>query len=120
MHRTIMIVEDDAAIREAVKDSFDLLGYSVLSASNGREALQALSSADQPCLILLDIMMPVMDGWEFRRQQLADPKLAQIPVVVMTADGNAQEKAMRMQAELGLRKPLELDDLTSVAKRYCG
>src|ERR1700679_2088809 len=85
--KTILIVEDDQGIRETLVEILDSEGYIVLSASNGLEALQVLrSTAVKPDLILLDLMMPVMDGLSFKAQSSQDPSLAKIPVVIMSAD----------------------------------
>ncbi len=84
-------------------------------AANGAEALSALRNgeipAKHPCVILLHLMMPVMDGWQFRDAQLKEPGLADIPAIVLTADGNARQKAIAMKASLGLTKPVKLDNL---------
>jgi CheY-like chemotaxis protein len=105
-----MVVEDDADILRAVVQVLEDEGYAVTAAENGRVALAALRApgARPPCVILLDLMMPVMDGWAFRAEQLRDPALASIPVIVLTADGNAAEKAVLMNGAGALRKPVEL------------
>src|ERR1044071_1184503 len=76
----ILVVEDDSAIREVLTDVLESEGYQVLNAANGREAIQLLRSSTLPCLILLDLMMPVMNGWQFRDEQRQDPLLAPVPV----------------------------------------
>lgn len=113
-------MDDDHDIRESLIDAFGLLGYTAHGAANGQEAMDRLKSAEPPCLILLDLMMPVMSGQEFREHQMKDPKLAKIPVVVITADGHAGQKAEKMQAAAGLSKPLDFDALCVVAEKYCG
>src|SRR3954470_23175677 len=84
---TVLVVDDDQDIREALCDLLADAGYRAASVANGKEALIYLKSGELPCVILLDLMMPVMDGWEFRRQQQGDPRLSKIPVVVITAAG---------------------------------
>ncbi len=114
------MVEDDQDIRESLRLSLDMLGYEVSAVANGAEALAYLASHENPCLILLDLMMPVMDGWEFRKRQQLDPRVAAIPVIVVTADGNAKQKALQLQAEGGIKKPFQLEELMGVAQAHCG
>jgi CheY-like chemotaxis protein len=106
----VLVVEDDADILRAVVQVLQDEGYAVRAAENGRAALTALREpgAPRPCVILLDLMMPVMDGWAFRAEQLRDPALSDIPVIVLTADGAAAEKMSLMQGVGALRKPVEL------------
>lgn len=106
----VLVIEDDTEIREALKEILESEGYAVRTATNGQEGLDYLkSSATKPGIIVLDLMMPVMDGWHFRNHQLQDPDFAKIPVVVITADGNAAQKAKAMNATAGLKKPIDLD-----------
>jgi CheY-like chemotaxis protein len=106
----VLVIEDDTEIREALKEILESEGYEVRTATNGQEGLDYLkSSATKPGIIVLDLMMPVMDGWHFRNHQLQDPEFAKIPVVVITADGNAAQKAKAMNATAGLKKPIDLD-----------
>src|SRR4051794_9814888 len=81
----VLIVEDDEDLREMMAQMLNIEGFSTATASNGREALDYLHSTRRPNVILLDLMMPVMDGWEFRRQQQADPQIAPVPVIVLSA-----------------------------------
>lgn len=115
--KKILIVEDDADIREVLVQVLEFEGYQVVSAENGREALDRLNIGEPPGLILLDLMMPVMDGWRFRDAQLQDPKLAGIPVVVLSADGNLQQKASIIHAAGYLKKPVELETLLNTVGR---
>jgi signal transduction histidine kinase len=108
----IALVEDDADIRETVAESLDDGGYRVVSFVDGAQALAALSSADEvPSLILLDLMMPGMDGWSFRLRQRELPKLREVPVIVMSA--NATPQAAAIDADAYLPKPLHLERLFS-------
>ena len=84
---TVLIVDDDSAVRTALKELFETEGYAVAVASNGRAALNHLGAGLRPCVVLLDLMMPVMDGWDFRTEQLKDPALKEIPVFIITAAG---------------------------------
>src|SRR5262245_34872901 len=94
----VLIVDDDYDIRATLHEILSDEGYDVASSANGFEALQALRSGTAPCLILLDLMMPVMDGWQFRAQQLSDPTLASIPVVVLSADAGVAQKSRALNA----------------------
>jgi CheY-like chemotaxis protein len=115
-----MVVEDDLAIRESLVELLEEEGYAVLSAPNGREALEMLRRSaplSLPCLILLDLMMPVMDGWQFRREQRSDPELGKIPVVVITAAG--EQQAASIQANLILQKPVRVERVLGAVQRFC-
>ena len=116
--KSILVVEDDVTTRHALTRILARQGYSVTGAANGREAIDRLRAV-APDLILLDLMMPVMDGWEFRREQRQDPTLAAIPVVVLSADGSAGQKAEVLEADGYLQKPVELDTLLDTVQRYC-
>lgn len=116
--KRVLIVEDAVDLRSLLQQLFEMEGYSVSQAANGREALAVLGeTAELPQLILLDLMMPVMDGFEFRRAQAADPRFAGIPVVIMTADGDTRAKQVRAGAVDSLRKPVEIDQLLDVVDR---
>jgi CheY-like chemotaxis protein len=116
----VLVVEDDADILRAVVQVLEDEGIAVQSADNGRSALAALRApgAPRPCLILLDLMMPVMDGWAFRAEQLRDPALSDIPVIILTADGSAAEKSAGMNGAGALRKPVELLTLLEAIQPY--
>src|SRR5262249_24356296 len=109
--KTILIVEDDRATRESLGLILGAQGYSILGAGNGREALDLLRAGPHPDLILVDLMMPVMDGWEFRREQTGDAALAGIPVVVLSADGSVRQKAAALHADGYLQKPVDVESL---------
>lgn len=106
----VFVVEDNADILQALVQVLEDEGHAVRTAVNGRDALDKLRTSDAPLprVILLDLMMPVMDGWAFRAEQLADPTLADIPVIVLTADGSASEKATHLGCAGSLRKPVDL------------
>jgi CheY-like chemotaxis protein len=119
--KKILVVEDDRDIRKNMKLLLESEGYEVLLAENGRLALDYLEGASLlPDAIILDLTMPVMDGFEFREAQLNDARLASIPVGIMTADGRVDEKRLRVRAAEGLRKPAALDDILEMAERLCG
>jgi CheY-like chemotaxis protein len=113
----ILVVEDDRALRETLSDALALEGYQVMDAEHGEAALRLLRGGSRPCLILLDLMMPVMDGWTFRRALLDDPALADIPVVVMTA--TSPDRAATVDAEVILQKPLRMDAVMDVVQVHC-
>jgi CheY-like chemotaxis protein len=116
-HYPVLIVEDDEDLREMMAQLLTLEGFEAATVSNGREALDYLQHATAPHVILLDLMMPVMDGWEFRRQQEADPTLARVPVIVLSALD--QVRAAKIHAAAFLKKPLDFDRLLSLVRTYC-
>jgi CheY-like chemotaxis protein len=115
--KTILIVEDDAGTREALSMILTAQGFAVVGAANGQEALGLLRGDVRPDLILLDLMMPIMDGWQFRREQVKDPALAPIPVVVLSADGNVRQKAASLHSADYLQKPVDPENLLEVIRR---
>ena len=114
----ILLVDDDMPSVEALTELLEGAGYGVVWAANGREALARLCE-ESYCVILLDIMMPVMNGYEFRDAQMKDPRLASIPVVVITADGRAREKARQIGTERYLQKPLSPPELLRTIQEFC-
>ena len=116
---TVLVVDDDIDIREAVCLVLSHSGYRTLAASNGEEALTTLQGQDGIDLILLDMMMPVMDGWGFRLSQPEGPAFVKIPVIVLTGDGRASSKAAAIGAAGYLKKPLDLGDLLAAVARHC-
>jgi len=113
--RTLLVVEDDADVREALDGLLSTEGFRVTGCSNGLEALEVLRASPKPDLILLDLMMPIMDGWQFRVAQKDDPELANIPVLALSADSTA--KAAAIDAEAYLRKPVDYDTLIDTIDR---
>jgi CheY-like chemotaxis protein len=115
-----MIVDDDHDVREALREVLQDNGYDVVEAGNGQDALAMLrGEGPRPCLILLDIMMPVMDGWQFRAVQREDPTLSAIPVIVLTAHGHVARGSEVMDATAYLKKPVQLPPLLATVARYC-
>ncbi len=113
----LLIVEDEVDIRSLMQELLELEGYSVEAACNGQDAIDRLNrsaDADLPDLILLDLMMPVKDGFAFRAEQEQDPRLAAIPVVVLTADAHIEEKKVRIGARAALRKPIDFERFLEV------
>ena len=111
----ILLIEDDPDLADAIVEVLQAEGYKVMHASDGSSALGMLSHGELPQVILLDLMMPNMDGWEFRTEQLRDPRLAKIPVVVLSASG---ERAHPVDAALVLRKPITLETLVAAARKF--
>ena len=116
----VLIIEDDEAIAEAIASLLEDCGYSAVRAADGRTGLEALRSETKPSLILLDMAMPGMNGSRFREEQMKDPGLAGIPVVVFTADSRAEERAREMGAAGWLRKPVDPARLLSAVEKHCG
>jgi CheY-like chemotaxis protein len=115
----VLIVEDDREIRETLAEVLRGEGYAVEAAANGKEALERLRADSGTGLVLLDLMMPVMSGWEMGRAMRSDPKLQDIPVVVMSAAGQVRERARQIGAVDAFEKPLDLERLLSSIERYC-
>ncbi|HEY6179311.1 MAG TPA: response regulator [Kofleriaceae bacterium] len=119
MPATVLVVDDDRDIRDTLVELLEDHGYHTLGASNGVEALDVLrTSADVPCLILLDLMMPVMDGREFREEQLKNPAWTEIPVIVISAYSDVADQARALDVD-HLRKPLGTRPLIEAVRRYC-
>ncbi len=115
---TIMLVEDDPSTQALVRTWLDSEGYGVQTASNGREAL-ALLQGEKPCVMVVDLNMPVMDGAEFRRQQLRTPSVSAIPFILVSADGNAGRIARELGIDEVIAKPFDADRLLGIVASYC-
>jgi CheY-like chemotaxis protein len=117
---TILIVDDDRDIREMLTETLADEGYDVASAADGQDALTQLrADPDAPCLILLDLMMPHMNGWEFCTAQQQDPRLAPIPVVVLSAWPDLKRAASTIPVVGYVPKPIDFDRLLHLVKRHC-
>lgn len=120
MSHHLLVVEDDQIIRESLVEFLEDNGYEATGAVHGREALDELSRNPQrPCLIVLDLMMPVMDGTAFREEMLRDPELSQIPVVVISAYRDLGERVKNLAPVSVLPKPLKLPELLSLVEQHC-
>jgi len=113
----VLVVEDDAGISALLKTILETEGYEVTSARNGQEALQFLDAGAIPCLILLDLEMPVMNGWELKGKLAADPRFRDIPVAVMSA---SEERLNSFHGSLRrLKKPFHVKDLIRAVGEHC-
>jgi CheY-like chemotaxis protein len=112
--RRVLVVDDDLGTREALSDLLQDRGYSVISAADGREALNYLRNSSPPGIVILDLMMPVMDGWEFLEQQSRDPALLAIPVIVVTAT----PPHVSLEAKAVLQKPIQFESLLATLERF--
>ena len=115
----ILVVEDNDDVREMMAVTLELEGHEVKTAVNGRDALNKLHTGEKPCLILLDLMMPVMNGWEFQREleHDPDPELRDVPVVVVSAV--TTDLLRKTDAAGYLPKPIDLDELLDVVVDFC-
>jgi CheY-like chemotaxis protein len=113
----VMVVEDDREARTYLAQLLQLEGFKVVTCSNGAEALNHLAGSVLPCLIILDLRMPVMDGTQFRSAMLRDPRLAKIPVVVVTAF--EPPAAASLSAVRVFRKPFDIDALLGTVRENC-
>jgi CheY-like chemotaxis protein len=117
MVRTVLVVEDHADLREMLAVLLESEGFHVETARNGREALESLA-VSRPSVILLDLMMPIMSGDEFRQRQLADPRYRDVPVICMTAAHDGRERAKRVQADAFLQKPVDFERLVGTVRAH--
>ncbi|HEY5418048.1 MAG TPA: response regulator [Gemmatimonadaceae bacterium] len=118
---TVLIVDDDEAIRESLSEFLTDEGFDVKTANNGREAIDMLAGGLRPCAILLDLMMPVMDGWDFRAEQLLSPALADIPVALVSGFGfSAQSMRAQFPGIELLDKPVSMPHLLDFVRRHSG
>jgi CheY-like chemotaxis protein len=120
----VLIVEDDPEVREMIRQLLSTEGFHAVAAVDGLDALHLLRTVRHraptaPCLVLLDLKMPRLGGNEFRRAQLGDPTVANVPVAVMSGATDLEQRAAAMGAVATLPKPLDVDVLIDVVKRYC-
>ena len=116
----MLLVDDTAEVRAFVLDLLSDEGYAVAAVANGQEALAYLQRATQlPCLILLDLHMPIMNAWDFRAAQLLDPRLAQIPVVLYSAARDLARMAIELGAVGALPKTIDIEEILTVVRQYC-
>jgi CheY-like chemotaxis protein len=113
MTKTILVVDDDAQIRESLEDALKDEGYAVVTAANGLEAVDLLPRLERPCAVVLDLIMPVMSGPEFYRAMQADPRFSDLPVLVTTSDPSRAPEGL-----VTLRKPIGLDRFLATLKTF--
>jgi two-component system, chemotaxis family, chemotaxis protein CheY len=114
--KSILVVDDDPDILEALAEILDAEGFEVDRARNGKEALERMDKSP-PQLVLLDLMMPVMDGWEFSQHMRKRDGISDTPIIVLSADRNVSSKAKDIGAVGYLAKPFELGDLLDLVHR---
>ena len=124
MPRNVLIVEDDTDTREMLTAVLATAGFHAVGAEDGLEALHLLRTVrhqapEAPCLVLLDLTMPRLSGNEFRRAQLGDPIVAQVPIAILSGATDAEEYGQRLGAVATLSKPNDFDMLLDVVHRYC-
>lgn len=116
---TILIVDDDFDTRDAMRLMLETEGYLVATANDGREALTVLEDGLRPCVIVMDLSMPVMNGVEFRKQQLTRPDLASIPFIAYSAVYDVRSSAQELDASGYLEKPTEFQHVLSIIRQHC-
>lgn len=115
MTHTVLVVEDEEDLREMMREALELSGYTVVTAEDGQDALDKIPGIDRLCLVILDLLMPVMNGWDFFEKFRQRAELSAVPVVVhSSAPGQAPAGVTRV-----LQKPLMFDRLVSVAREFC-
>lgn len=114
----VLIVDDDPDVRRMIQLLLETSGYQTMSASNGAEALERIHEC-RPCVVLLDMMMPVMDGFEFRRQQLSDPEISDVPVICLTAHYEPGQVTTQLKAPC-LQKPPHFPQILDAIGAKCG
>lgn len=115
----VLVVEDDPSTRDLLATALKIFGVRVTTASNGKDGLECLRR-ERPCVVLLDLMMPIMDGAQFRQAQLADPRLAEVPVLLVTAVHNPNVRAAQLHVNGWIVKPFEIDRVIESVLSYCG
>ena len=113
----VLIIEDDPELRDALRELLSGEGYRVTTAADGREGLARMGAPPRPGVVLLDLMLPRMDGFEFRVRQLEDPELAGIPVIVFSGGGDVEQKVARLGVAASLMKPLDFEALLDCVAR---
>jgi len=115
----ILVVEDDPTLRNAMGDLLGEEGISATPAENGQVGLDLLRAGARPCLVMLDLQMPVVDGFTFRRRQLEDSRIAGIPVVVMTGQPGSTREAESLGVALTMSKPVAASRVLGIVEQYC-
>jgi len=111
MTHIVLLVDDDLEAREALACLLESQGHTVIGAANGQEALARLRQMRRPCIIILDLMMPVMNGWALQAELSKDPELADVPIVVLSGSDDLEREAQRLSAVDYVRKPVDVSRL---------
>jgi CheY-like chemotaxis protein len=119
-HATVLVIDDAEDVRVALTELLEDEGFTAKTAGDGREALDLLLGGFRPCAILLDLMMPGMNGWDFRAEQMRIPELADIPVAVLSASFNAQTTLAKLGDIQFFAKPAPTSEIIAYVKRHCG
>ncbi len=117
--RRVLVIDDDEAVRGALAELLEWEGFQVETASNGREGMELLHHDPPPAVIVLDLLMPEMDGWEFCEEQSRDPQVSDIPVLVVSATGEPARPPRCVHEGEFFRKPADLPRLISTIESYC-
>lgn len=119
-HRhSVLLIEDDTDAREPLEEILRQEEVTVIVADDGAEAHEHLRGGTRPCVIVLDLLMPGMNGYQFRAEQMRDPALARIPVIVLSGDDRVDEKALQLGIEEYLRKPVDIGHLMAAIDANC-
>jgi CheY-like chemotaxis protein len=114
----LLVVDDDEDIRDTIRSLLELRGYRVATAADGVEGLARMRAGEPPRLVILDLMMPGMNGEEFRAAQLRDRELAGVPVIVLSGAGRLSEKTALAGTQV-VAKPIDLQELFAIVERFC-
>ena len=115
----VLVVDDHPDIREGMQHMLEMGGYGVQTAANGREALALLFRGLRPCAIIMDLAMPVMNGFEFRQEQLKHAEIAAIPFIAYSAVVDVHQHAQHLRAAAYLEKPIEFQHVLRLIRQYC-
>jgi CheY-like chemotaxis protein len=118
VRRGVLVVDDEGDIREILREALEWSGYAVSTANDGQEALEVLAKMEKPGVIYLDLMMPRMSGTEFMARKKDFAQLADVPVVIISADGEIEKKTAAIGADGFMKKPIDLDKLLRLTENY--
>jgi len=119
VHPTLLLIDDHIDSRDAMEELFRREGYTVETAGHGRQALNKLYNGLRPCVILMDLMMPVMTGFEFRQEQMRHPEFSRIPIIVYSGVTDVRRNAEQLEAAAYVEKPIAPDRLMALVRQHC-